>query len=119
MVLNLLLTVALVFAVSRHGTSSLYSTAIVLILTLLAAVAVVAVLLVRHPLPQRRLGRRPRRRAARCISGQRITVGRIVDPGTYAPRVGLGVGRAARKFPGGQHAAAVGWKGPGPMVSDT
>ena len=52
-VLNLLLTVALVFAVSRHGTSSLYSTAIVLILTLLAAVAVVAVvavLLVRHPL---------------------------------------------------------------------
>lgn len=49
-VLNLLLTVALVFAVSRHGTSSLYSTAIVPILTLLAAVAVVAVLLVRHPL---------------------------------------------------------------------
>lgn len=49
-VLNLLLTVALVFAVTQHGTSSLYSTAIVLILTLLAAVAVVAVLLVRHPL---------------------------------------------------------------------
>ncbi len=115
-VLNLLLTVALVFAVSRHRTSSLYSTAIVLILTLLAAVAVVAVvavLLVRHPLPQRRLGRRPRRRAARCIAGQRITVGRIVDPGTYAPRVGLGVGRAARKFASEQHAAAVGGKGPG------
>ena len=40
-----------------------------------------------------------------------VQQGSAAEQGTYAARVGLGVGRAARKFTGRQHAAAVGREG--------
>ena len=40
-----------------------------------------------------------------------VQQGSASEQGTYAPRVGLGVGRAARKFAGGQHPTAVGGEG--------